>query len=111
MQIQVDSGYVTQVKTRTRKRNQVGQNRWKKEIAEVSKYAATHHGFKAELALRLGKRFRDRDKNWRVMLDTWLTTNDDRRTEPLAGTGLIVVAEAKELMEEWQCAEQKAIVA
>lgn len=85
-----------------RKKNKIGAARWAKEIDEIVAFADANRGFRSELEERLKKRFRDPKKNWRIMVGVWITSNDERRTEPLAGTGLVVVEEARKLMDEWE---------
>jgi hypothetical protein len=84
-----------------RTKNTVAQKRWQDAIEPVCDFADANRGFRAALEKRLGKRFRSREKNWRVMLDLWLTRNPDRRREPLAGTGIVVLEEAEKLMANW----------
>ena len=86
---------------KSRKKNLVGKRRWDLEIAPVAKFAASHRGFRAALAMRLGERFKAKAKNWRVMLDLWITDNPERRTEPLVGTGIVLLEEAQRLMDSW----------
>ena len=87
---------------RTKAKNTIAADRWKREIAPVTAFADEHHGFKAALADRLGARLKDKKRTWRVMLDSWVTSNDERRVQPAAGTGLILIAEAKKVMAEWE---------
>lgn len=84
-----------------RTKNTVAQARWQQAIEPVREFAEANRGFRTALEKRLGKRFKSRDKNWRVMLDLWLTRNPERSREPLAGTGIVVLEEAEKLMQKW----------
>ena len=85
-----------------RKKNTIAAARWRSEIEPVAKFAAAHRGFSTALVLRLEARFKDKSKNWRVMLSEWLAASDHRRAEPLSGTGLVLLDEARQLMKEWR---------
>jgi hypothetical protein len=81
----------------TRKKNTVAARRWRSEVDPIREFAKSNRGFTTALVKRLERRFRDPRKNWRVMLGDWLSG----RAEPLAGTGIVLLDEARELMEEW----------
>jgi len=87
--------------TKKRKKNTVAAARWVAEIEPVVAFAKAHRGFTTKLAERVSERFRDNKKNWRVLVETWLTDNEERRSEPLAGTGIVLIEEANQLMAAW----------
>lgn len=73
--------------------------RWTKEIKPVLKWSKDIHGFSSRLAEKMQKKVRGKVIS-RGVISRWLNENEENRTEPLAGMGLLLVETAKELHQE-----------
>lgn len=75
------------------------QDTWSTIVAPIGKFLKSNRGSIKELATRMQERTGE-DKNWRHLIDTWTTNNQDRAVQPLYSVGKILIEEAKAMMEK-----------
>lgn len=75
------------------------QDTWSTIVAPIGKFLKANRGSIKELATRMQERTGE-DKNWRHLIDTWTTNNQDRAVQPLYSIGKILIEEAQAMMEK-----------
>ena len=81
---------------------------WTKTVKPLSDWLRANRGSLTRLAERMEKRTGIK-KNWRQLIDLWLTTNEDRSVEPLYTTGTVLLEEIEKLIKETPNEKEKKV--
>lgn len=77
---------------------------WTRDVEPIIQWCDAHRGSRTDIHTAFNRRTK---KNWaRHQIKQWLNSNPEARSQPLYGTGKLLLEVAAEVMSEWDRIEK-----